>query len=116
LNLLAVSGSTFFGWNTCSRVDRLPAEVAMNLLERYPKARKTKCQGLFIIGRDQFLIQVKVDFHGSVVGYQGTFRGSFKEAIQAWKDYKKQCYVKAKAKWIQTMKQKLSDSNIKLFK
>ena len=88
----------------------------MNLLEKYPKARKTKCQGLFIIGRDQFLIQVKVDFHGSVVGYQGTFNGSFKEAVQAWKDFRKQCYVKAKAKWIQTMKQKLSDSNIKLFK
>lgn len=90
--------------------------MATNLLEQYPKAKPTKLQGLFIIGKNKFVIQIKIDFHGTVCGYQSIYQGSFKEAVQAWKDARKQVYARAKAKWIAAMKERLADSNIKLFK
>lgn len=87
------------------------------LLDEYPRAKRFKrLDGLYVLGRDHFLVEVKVSYLGATVGYQAVVHCTLKEAIQKWKDAKSECLARAKEKRRAQAVDRLRNSRIRLFK
>ena len=90
--------------------------MATNILDNLPNAKKTRMPGLYRIGRNQWVIQTKVDFNGVKAGYQGYYDGDLKSAIQHLKDIRVSLKKRAFDKYKATVLARLQELRVKLFK